>query len=535
MAYDYSELLQGARDWGTQALAAGWINQDDLHALSDIELQAPAVLFDQGQSRPLIVAFMGGTGVGKSSLLNRLAGKAIAKAGVERPTSREVTLFHHESLALQHLPEQVPLSQVNIAQHQDDSSKHIVWIDMPDMDSTEQGNQHQVLQWLPHIDVLIYVVSPERYRDNKAWRLLLAEGGKHAWLFVFNQWDRGQVEQHQDFIQQLQQASFNDPIIFKTICDSMSSIDEFSDEFAALKSTLVALGTQHTVEQLEQRGLQVRKQELAKRLQLIIPKLGDTTAMQQLPGLWQQQWQHSTKLLQQGFVWPIQQAAGYYAEHTADLITHASMSQIVLWDTWAQSRLDDALDELVSSANQLDMPATPIRQQLVAIRNKAAKIIQDQTDVAVRRALANPGNMVQRLFLKSMRIAEIILPLSIMAWVGYQVFMGYYTSNLTHSQYLGVDFAIHSSLAIALSWLMPFFIIKKAQPSLKKTAIRGLNKGLNQALATLEITVSDAISVIVQQHNEQIQQLQTIIAQSSEQSTTWSKPAEGELARMLVK
>ena len=48
---------------------------------------------------------------------------------------------------------------------------------MPDFDSIDQNNRHLVLEWLPHIDVLIYVVSPERYRDEKAWRLLFAEGG----------------------------------------------------------------------------------------------------------------------------------------------------------------------------------------------------------------------------------------------------------------------------------------------------------------------------------------------------------------------
>jgi len=532
MAYDYSELLNNAQCWAKQALTAGWINQDSLQTISDIELQAPAALFDLGQSRPLIVAFMGGTGVGKSSLLNRLAGKAIAKAGVERPTSREVTLYHHQSVTLQHLPAQFPVAQANIAQHQDGTSQHIVWIDMPDIDSTEQANKHQVLQWLPHIDVLIYVVSPERYRDNKAWRLLLAEGGKHAWLFVFNQWDRGQIEQYQDFILQLQQAGFNEPIIFKTICDPVSP----NDEFESLKSTLVTLATQHTIEQLEQRGLQVRTQELTKRLQQIIPKLGDVGATQQLVGLWQQQWQRSSKLLQQGFVWPIQQAASYYAEHTADLITHPSMNQIVLWDTWAQSRLDDALDEFISNANQLGMAAAPIRQQLAPIREQAEKIIRDQSALAVREALANPGNLAQRIFLKTMRLAEILLPLTVMAWVGYQVFMGYYTSNITHSQYLGVDFAIHSTLAIALSWLIPFFVIKKAQPSLKKTAIRGLNKGLNQALTTLEISVSDSITVIVQQHAEQIQQLLEIIQQCAKPPEKTRQPAQekGPLARMLV-
>ena len=533
MAYDYSDLLKNAQRWAEQALEAGWINQDSLHAVSDTELQAPTSLFEKGSARPLIVAFMGGTGVGKSSLLNRLAGKAIAKAGVERPTSREVTLFHHHSVALQHLPEQVPIDQVNIAQHQDDAGKHIIWIDMPDIDSTEQGNKHQVLQWLPHIDLLIYVVSPERYRDNKAWRLLLAEGGKHAWLFVFNQWDRGQSEQYQDFIKQLQQAGFNDPIVFKTICDPASA----SDEFESLKSTLITLASRHTIEQLEQRGLQVRKKGLAQRLQYIMPKLGVDAAIQQLPTVWQQQWQHSAKLLQQGFVWPIQQAASYYAEHTADLITHSSLTHIVLWDTWAQARLDDALDEFIGSANQLDIPVAPIKQQLASIRAKAAKILQEQSELAVRQALSNPGNLAQRIFLKSMRLAEILLPLAVMAWVGYQVFMGYYTSNLTHSQYLGVDFAIHSTLAIALSWLMPFFVIKKAQPSLQKTAIRGLNKGLNQALATLEISVLDAISVIVQQHTEQVQRLQAIIQQSSEHPEKSPQPAQdkGDLARMLVK
>ncbi|HEY8094690.1 MAG TPA: GTPase, partial [Methylobacter sp.] len=203
MAYDYSSLVDTTKRWTEQALTAGWINADAAKQLSDVDARSPDTLFNHNGSRPLIVAFMGGTGVGKSSLLNRLAGKAIARAGVERPTSREVTLYHHHSVAIKHLPEQLPLAQIKTAEHDNESRKHVVWIDMPDFDSTEQSNKHQVLEWLPHIDVLIYVVSPERYRDEKAWRLLLAEGGKHAWLFVLNQWDRGLTEQYEDFKHQL--------------------------------------------------------------------------------------------------------------------------------------------------------------------------------------------------------------------------------------------------------------------------------------------------------------------------------------------
>lgn len=112
---------------------------------------------------------------------------------------------------------------------------------MPDFDSTDTHNKELVLSWLPHIDILIYVVSPERYRDEKAWRLLLAEGANHAWLFVMNQWDRGQIEQADDFEKQLHVAGFDAPIIFKTCCDILSNLN---DEFNELAETLTSLATQ---------------------------------------------------------------------------------------------------------------------------------------------------------------------------------------------------------------------------------------------------------------------------------------------------
>src|ERR1700682_4228604 len=49
--------------------------------------------------RPLLVVLlMGGTGVGKSSLLNALAGGAIARASFTRPTTRAPVVYYHESV-----------------------------------------------------------------------------------------------------------------------------------------------------------------------------------------------------------------------------------------------------------------------------------------------------------------------------------------------------------------------------------------------------------------------------------------------------
>jgi len=85
MAYDYSDLVKKTRCWAEQACASGWINTDAATQLSQFDTRTPETLLPNSSlerssgTRPLIVAFMGGTGVGKSSLLNRLAGKAIAK------------------------------------------------------------------------------------------------------------------------------------------------------------------------------------------------------------------------------------------------------------------------------------------------------------------------------------------------------------------------------------------------------------------------------------------------------------------------
>jgi len=123
-----------------------------------------------------------------------------------------------------------------------------------------------------------------------------------------------------------------------------------------------------------------------------------------------------------------------------------------------------------------------------------------------------------------------------MTWVGYKVFMGYYTSKMTDNHYLGVDFAIHSSLLIALTWLIPFFILKKAQPSLQKTALKGLNKGLHAAFSLIENEVVSTIENLAQQHKEQVSQLAVLIEQCAETDTDklLSVANDSPLTRMLI-
>ncbi len=523
MDYEYSELVAKAQQWAERAMTEDRLDRKQAQPVLEIDARTPDSLFTNNEARPLIVAFMGGTGVGKSSLLNRLAGQDIAKTGIERPTSREVTLYHHVSVSIQQLPAGLPVEKIKINRHHDESKQNIIWIDMPDFDSVELENRRLVLEWLPHIDVLLYVVSPERYRDYKAWQLLLSEGNRHAWLFILNQWDRGQQSQLDDFRRQLSKAGFDEPMVFKTICTGQATHDDFQDLVRQLE--LLAKG--HIVRELEQRGMEVRVYHLRRVLQPLLAHY-DEDKFQALHDFFQQQWRATRDLLKQAFDWPLHQLAQVYAEKGG------GRPDIQIWDQWAQSRFNDLLDEIVFKAAQLQIPVKPLKSALDPVRSSVEKTISTQVQLSCRQALINPGNRLQRYFIKLMKFCEFVLPAGAMALVSYQVFIGYYESVISGNPFLGTDFVAHSILLILLCWLVPFFLHKKMQPSLKKTALSGLEKGLDAALIQTETEIEQII-INEQLENRQLhQQLEEITRSCEITPEAGQRTLDQSLDRLLI-
>lgn len=534
---EYLDLVIQAKHWAQEVIDGSWASASALNQLLKYDERTPDSLFNETTSRPLIVAFLGGSGVGKSTLLNRLAGQQIALASAVRPTSREVTLFHHRSVKIAHLADFLPLEKIKIAQHSEENNKHIIWVDMPDFDSTEQSNQQLTLQCLAHIDVLIYVVSPERYRDSKAWQILISEGGRHAWVFVLNQADQGHAEQYQDFVKQLGKAGFDKPLVYQTSCVTPRVGAEQLDEFDALQLSLQHLATENTLQQLKLRNQQVRKTQLGTVLRSSLQLLGPINMSAELITFWHDQGLKLHRLLVVAMALPQQKIAAYYALHSRDLQhqqdTHLHQH---LWDEWAQARFDDALDALILQADQLDMPVMPMKQQLLPIRASAKKIVEEKTLLSVRKALIKPGNALQRLMLKIARYAEIILPILAMVWVTYRVLIEFYSSGLAGvPHYVGIDFAINSMMLIVMPWFITYFIRKKLQPSIEKTALKGLNQGFITALQTLEIEVLHKIKESVQVRKTLGQQAEVIIQRCHKNShKVIDIPENIALQRMLL-
>jgi hypothetical protein len=114
-----------------------------------------------------VVALVGGTGVGKSSLLNMLAGEEVSRASVRRPTTARPVAWLPRS-AREELGEL--LDWLGVAPgdvHKTHSSKigHVAILDLPDLDSTSADHRARVEAVLPRVDAVVWVTDPEKYAD----------------------------------------------------------------------------------------------------------------------------------------------------------------------------------------------------------------------------------------------------------------------------------------------------------------------------------------------------------------------------------
>ena len=138
----------------------------------------------------ILVGLVGGTGVGKSTFINALAGEVVSRSGDRRPTSDSVVLYRYVDTEL---PDDVP--QVDLAKpqvlHRRESLDKIIVFDFPDFDSAERKHADIIQRYLDYLDILLIVVDDMKYADRRLYELLVSLGQSADNLFVLlNKVDR---------------------------------------------------------------------------------------------------------------------------------------------------------------------------------------------------------------------------------------------------------------------------------------------------------------------------------------------------------
>lgn len=509
MNESYANLVHRTRAWFERAAAAGWFEQHERRRFAALEQATPADLFAAEQVRPLVIALFGGTGVGKSSLLNRLAGETIAQVGVQRPTSHEVTIFVHEEVELAALPESLPVERVRVMRHRSTRYREVLWLDAPDIDSVAEENRRLALAWLPHVDLVAYVVSPERYRDDSGWRILLERGNRHGWLFLMNHWDEGDEQQAADFLRMLRADGFEDPVLLRTSC--RPDAGEEDDEFDRLLHLLDELRDEHAVREFTRLGHRVRVQEMRAALDELAGRFGTGETWSSFEEAVRRNWRATQEKLFVGASWAMQVIAERFAVREGGIVRklrqelsptnsdRAERSQAgkpdplelstltaTLWDPWSQAKLDNFANAAALAARRAGLGADALERRFASIRTEAADTVRGCVEDEVRRALMSSGNTLVRVLRRITGFLTAFLPMVALVVVAIRVVTDYVRATAGMGVFLGPSFAIHSALLVLLCWAVPFMLDRLLRPSVERAVLRALRSGFSAGLLAVE-------------------------------------------------
>jgi len=148
---------------------------------------------------PILVALVGSTGAGKSTLMNSLVGAQVSNTGTRRPTTNSPVLACHPSDARWFaenvfLPTLPRVRQQGLAMPGRDGllvlaenegmPPGVALLDTPDIDSVVQAHREFAHQFLDASDLWLFMTSASRYADAAVWELLQQARERDASLAI---------------------------------------------------------------------------------------------------------------------------------------------------------------------------------------------------------------------------------------------------------------------------------------------------------------------------------------------------------------
>ncbi|MCG2802558.1 MAG: 50S ribosome-binding GTPase [Cellulomonas sp.] len=168
-----------------------------------------------------VVAIVGGTGSGKSSLFNAVTRLQFADVGDTRPTTAlpSACVWGPDGDAL--------LDWLGVDQHrriqreslldadEEAALAGLVLLDLPDHDSVESTHREVVDRVLPYADLVLWVVDPQKYADDALHTGYLRElvGHEESTVVVLNQVDTVAVDQRDALLGDLARLLAEDGLV----------------------------------------------------------------------------------------------------------------------------------------------------------------------------------------------------------------------------------------------------------------------------------------------------------------------------------
>ena len=140
-----------------------------------------------------VAALLGATGSGKSSLTNALTGAEVTRTARIRPTTtRPIAVVPDTAAGATELLDWLAIDQRVRVDGSWAPGEATVLVDLPDIDSDEPSHRAIAERMAGKVDVLVWVLDPEKYADGVVHRDFLIPMAAHAEVMVvaLNQVDR---------------------------------------------------------------------------------------------------------------------------------------------------------------------------------------------------------------------------------------------------------------------------------------------------------------------------------------------------------
>lgn len=183
----------------------------------------------------VIVALVGATGSGKSSIFNAVAGAQLAATDVIRPTTRlplaalspideddAPTLPMREGMGIGALLDWAGVTQRVEIPEPGRLPAGVCLIDVPDIDSVDRSNGELARRLHERVDIVVWVVDPQKYADaiiHNEWIAPMAARAQSV-IVVLNQVDRLSAEERDtvrlSLTKLLHEDGLDNPMIVET-------------------------------------------------------------------------------------------------------------------------------------------------------------------------------------------------------------------------------------------------------------------------------------------------------------------------------